>query len=46
MTRLVLETGIQQIAAISLYRKSGFRPIECFAEYADSPTSLCFERAI
>lgn len=44
VTRLVLETGIHQLEAISLYRGAGFRPIECFGEYATSPTSLCFEK--
>jgi putative acetyltransferase len=44
--RLVLETGIHQAEAIGLYRGAGFIPIVCFDEYADSPTSLCFEKAI
>jgi GNAT superfamily N-acetyltransferase len=44
--RLVLETGIYQAEAIGLYRRAGFRPIDCFGEYADSPTSACFEKTI
>ena len=44
--RLVLETGIYQAEAIGLYRRAGFRPIGCFGEYADSPTSVCFEKMI
>jgi putative acetyltransferase len=44
--RLVLETGIYQEAAIGLYRGSGFRPIDCWGEYASSPTSICFEKAL
>lgn len=44
--RLVLETGTFQTEAISLYRRAGFNPIDCFGEYATSPTSLCFEKEI
>ena len=44
--RLVLETGTYQTAAIGLYRRAGFSPIDCFGEYAASPTSLCFEKGI
>jgi GNAT superfamily N-acetyltransferase len=42
--RLVLETGIHQGAAISLYRRAGFTQVSCWGEYASSPTSLCFEK--
>jgi putative acetyltransferase len=42
--RLVLETGVHQEAAISLYRRAGFTRIDCWGEYASSPTSICFER--
>ncbi|OLE36962.1 MAG: hypothetical protein AUG48_05795 [Actinobacteria bacterium 13_1_20CM_3_68_9] len=44
--RLVLETGIYQTEAIGLYLRAGFRPIACFGEYVDSPTSVCFEKTI
>ena len=44
--RLVLETGTLQAEAIGLYRKAGFKVIDCFGEYAASPTSVCFEKAI
>ena len=44
--RLVLETGVHQAEAIGLYRQAGFSPISCFGEYADSPTSVCFEKKI
>jgi putative acetyltransferase len=43
---LVLETGIYQEAAIALYRRAGFTPIDCWGEYASSATSLCFEKAL
>jgi putative acetyltransferase len=42
--RLVLETGIHQEAAIALYRRAGFTEIDCWREYAASPTSICFEK--
>lgn len=42
--RLVLETGIHQEAAIFLYRRAGFTRIDCWGEYASSPTSICFEK--
>jgi GNAT superfamily N-acetyltransferase len=44
--RLVLETGIYQAEAIGLYRRTGFKPIRCWGEYAESLTSVCFEKAI
>ena len=40
--RLVLETGIRQVAALALYEATGFRPIPLFGEYCLSPaTSIC-----
>jgi len=42
--RVVLETGVHQEAAISLYRRTGFTPVDCWGEYASSPTSICFEK--
>jgi putative acetyltransferase len=42
--RLVLETGIYQDAALSLYRDAGFTQIDCWGEYTSSPTSVCFEK--
>ena len=45
-TRLVLETGIYQKEAIGLYHSSGFETVECWGEYAASPTSLCMAKPI
>ena len=42
--RLVLETGIYQLAAMELYRNAGFTQCDCWGEYATSPTSVCFEK--
>jgi putative acetyltransferase len=40
--RLVLETGVRQHAALSLYRAAGFSPIPLYGEYGRSPdTSVC-----
>jgi GNAT superfamily N-acetyltransferase len=44
--RLVLETGIYQAEAIGLYHKAGFAPVRCWGEYAESVTSVCFEKRI
>lgn len=44
--RVVLETGIYQAEAIALYRRAGFRPVRCWGEYAESLTSVCFEKRI
>ena len=43
--RLVLETGTRQDAALRLYRRSGFREVELFGEYLESPTtSICMSK--
>jgi len=40
--RLILETGIRQLAALGLYRGMGFQPIPLYGEYRLSPdTSVC-----
>jgi GNAT superfamily N-acetyltransferase len=44
--RLVLETGIYQEAALSFYRRAGFTQVECWGEYAASPTSICFQKLL
>lgn len=44
--RLVLETGVYQDAANALYRRAGFTQVDCWGEYASSPTSICFERSL
>jgi GNAT superfamily N-acetyltransferase len=44
--RLVLETGVYQEPAIALYRRAGFIQIDCWGEYASSPTSICYEKRL
>ena len=42
--RLVLETGSYSDAALSFYRRAGFTQVDCWGEYAASPTSICLEK--
>jgi GNAT superfamily N-acetyltransferase len=44
--RAVLETGVYQDEAIGLYRRAGYRQVDCWGEYTTSPTSVCYEKAI
>jgi putative acetyltransferase len=43
---LRLETGIHQIAAISLYEGWGFQRIAPFGNYRPDPLSLCYEKRL
>jgi GNAT superfamily N-acetyltransferase len=45
-TRLLLETGRRQSAAVGLYAAAGFVEIPPFGEYIDSPFSLCMAKAL
>ncbi len=45
-TRLVLETGLRQVAAMSLYTSAGFVEIQRFGEYENSPLSICMEKRL
>jgi GNAT superfamily N-acetyltransferase len=44
--RLILETGTEQPAAISLYEASGYERIEPFGFYKDSPLNRCFAKTL
>jgi len=44
VSRLVLETGIHQHAAIALYRHAGFEQIDCWGEYLTAATSVCYAK--
>lgn len=46
VTRLRLETGIHQQAAIRLYERAGFRRIPPFGPYTNDPLSLCYEKQL
>ena len=43
---MVLETGLAQPEAISLYESSGYLPIPDFGFYKDAPLSRCFARRL
>jgi GNAT superfamily N-acetyltransferase len=45
-SRLVLETGLKQPEAMSLYQKFGFKPLRCYGIHANDPDSRCFEKTI
>ena len=45
-TQIVLETGNRQLAAIRLYRSSGYAPIEPYSEQTDGPASVCFRKVL
>lgn len=42
--RVVLHTGQRQTAAVSLYERSGYRPIAIYPPYDSVPESLCFAK--
>ena len=46
LSRLVLETGVRQEAAIALYERAGFTTVAPFGEYVGSPLSVCMEKAL
>lgn len=46
ITRLVLETGIRQSAALSLYERAGFSRTPAFGEYVGSPLSICMAKEL
>lgn len=44
--KCILETGIRQLDAISLYIKNGYSLIPNYGQYAGVKESLCFEKAL
>jgi SAM-dependent methyltransferase/GNAT superfamily N-acetyltransferase len=44
LVRLVLETGVRQPEAITLYERAGFARIPAFGEYVNSPLSVCMAK--
>ncbi|AFL80109.1 citrate lyase synthetase [Aequorivita sublithincola DSM 14238] len=45
-TKCILETGIKQPEAISLYKKSGYRFTENYGQYAGVEKSVCFGKLL
>jgi putative acetyltransferase len=46
VTRIVLETGERQTAAVNLYESAGFTRIPRFGEYENSPLSVCMAKRL
>ena len=44
--KCVLETGVKQPEAITLYKKSGYDLIENYGQYKGVDNSLCFEKKL
>jgi GNAT superfamily N-acetyltransferase len=44
--RIVLETGLKQPEAISLYRSSGYQRVPNFGAYRHHPYSVCFAKPL
>lgn len=44
--KCVLETGIKQPEAISLYQKSGYKFIDNYGQYEGVENSVCFEKLL
>ena len=44
--RLILETGLKQPEAMSLYHKFGYKPMVCYGRHASDPESRCYEKII
>lgn len=45
-TRMILETGTLQPAAMELYRRRGYTPIATFGAHRDDPRTRCFARTL
>ncbi|RZL48076.1 MAG: GNAT family N-acetyltransferase, partial [Pedobacter sp.] len=44
--KCVLETGIRQADAISLYQKCGYQSIPNYGQYIGVDNSVCFEKEL
>lgn len=44
--KAILETGMRQPEAISLYRKNGYRMIDNYGPYVDISESICMEKEL
>jgi GNAT superfamily N-acetyltransferase len=44
--QLLLETDAELTAAVRLYERAGFRPVERYGEYVDSPSSYCMGKRL
>jgi putative acetyltransferase len=46
LERVVLETGVHQLAAISLYESAGYARCTCWGAYRSSPGSVCYGKRL
>lgn len=46
ITRLVLETGVRQRAAMALHIEESYAEIAPFGEYVNSPLSVCMAKEL
>lgn len=44
--KTILETGYKQVAAIDLYRHTGYVQMENYGLYAEIPISICFKKIL
>jgi putative acetyltransferase len=44
LSRLFLETGARQHAAVAMYERAGFSRVDPYGEYVGSPLSLCMKK--
>lgn len=44
--KCILETGIRQPEAISLYKKNNYKLIENYGQYINVTSSVCFEKEL
>ena len=45
-TKTILETGINQKEAISLYKRNGYYIIKNYGQYKNADSSVCFEKLL
>jgi putative acetyltransferase len=46
LSRVCLETGTRQLAALALYERSGFVRVDAYGEYGGSALSVCFAKSL
>ena len=44
LSRLFLETGVRQHAALAMYDRAGFSRVDPYGEYVGSPLSVCMKK--
>lgn len=44
--RMVLETGVRQSAALTVYARAGYEQCSCWGGYVDAPLSRCYDKQL